>query len=409
MNNTFIALLVFLSFVASLTSTHVFASAEHDQTEQAQKQGPHGGFLLTNEKLTLELKLQEFAGKVELRLYGYEQNQPVDINDLSIEMNLKRLVEAPQKIQFTRENGYIVSTQPINEPHSFALFITANYKGERVIFEYTQHEGRTVLSERAIEGAGIKTEIAQSGEVDISDTLFGVIAPTQHGTVEIMAPYTGLISDIFVSIGQTVQKGEVLASVTNRETLQNYSIKSPISGVVTEQYLKRGELASARALMQVVNLDKVWVELSAFPENIENLAIGQSATVYDLHHHLNAQGKVFFIAPMMTGGHIARARIELNNPDGHWRPGMHVNSDVSIDKVNARVRVKPEAIQEFNGMTSVFVRKNSVFEVRPVTLGAKSSEWVEVIAGLSPGSEYVTTNSYVIKADILKSGASHAH
>jgi len=50
-----------------------------------------------------------------------------------------------------------------------------------------------------------------------------------------------------------------------------------------------------------------------------------------------------------------------------------------------------------------------VFEVRPVTLGAKNSEWVEVIAGLSPGSEYVTVNSYVIKADILKSGASHAH
>jgi cobalt-zinc-cadmium efflux system membrane fusion protein len=266
-----------------------------------------------------------------------------------------------------------------------------------------------MLSERVVKGAGIETQIAKSGEVDISDTLFGVIAPTQHGTVEVMAPYTGLISDIFVSIGQKVQKGEVLASVTNRETLQNYSIKSPISGVVTEQYLKRGELASTRALMQVVNLDKVWVELSAFPENIENLAIGQSATVYDLHHHLNAQGKVFFIAPMMTGGHIARARIELNNPDGHWRPGMHVNSDVSIDKVNANVRVKPEAIQEFNGMASVFVRKNSVFEVRPVTLGAKSSEWVEVIAGLSPGSEYVTTNSYVIKADILKSGASHAH
>ncbi|WP_413400739.1 efflux RND transporter periplasmic adaptor subunit [Pseudoalteromonas sp. KJ71-7] len=409
MNNTFIALLVFLSFVASLTSTHVFASAEHGQMQQTQKQGPHGGFLLTNERLTLELKLQELAGKVELRVYGYEQKQPVDINDLSIEMNLKRLVEAPQKIQFTRENEYLVSTQPINEPHSFELFIAANYKGERVSFEYTQHEGRTVLSERVVKGAGIETQIAKSGEIDISDTLFGVIAPTQHGTVEVMAPYTGLISDIFVSIGQTVQKGEVLASVINRETLQNYSIKSPISGVVTEQYLKRGELASTRALMQVVNLDKVWVELSAFPENIENLAIGQSATVYDLHHHLNAQGKVFFIAPMMTGGHIARARIELNNPDGHWRPGMHVNSDVSIDKVNARVRVKPEAIQEFNGMASVFVRKNSVFEVRPVTLGAKSSEWVEVIAGLSPGSEYVTTNSYVIKADILKSGASHAH
>jgi cobalt-zinc-cadmium efflux system membrane fusion protein len=47
--------------------------------------------------------------------------------------------------------------------------------------------------------------------------------------------------------------------------------------------------------------------------------------------------------------------------------------------------------------------------VRPVKLGAKNSEWVEVLQGLSPNSEYVTQNSYVIKADILKSGASHSH
>ncbi|MBE0420279.1 efflux RND transporter periplasmic adaptor subunit [Pseudoalteromonas nigrifaciens] len=415
MNKNIIALLVSLSLAGSVLSTDVFASAEHGEsghkeTEQhEQKQGPHGGFLLVDPKLTLELKLQEFAGDVELRIYAYKQSKPINISDLNITMSLKRLVEAPQNIQFSAEGDYLVSTQSINEPHSFVLAVTANYNGESISYEYEQHEGRTTLTERAIERAGIKTEIAQSGEVDITDTLFGVIAPTQHGTVEVMAPYTGLISDIFVSIGQSVKKGEALVSITNRETLQNYTIKSPISGVVTEQYLKRGELASTSALMQVVNFDKVWVELSAFPENIEKLAIGQSAKVYDLHHHLNTQGKVFFIAPMMTGGHIARARIELNNPNGHWRPGMHINSDVSVAKINASVRVKPHAIQEFNGQTSVFVRKNNVFEVRPVTLGAKNSEWVEVLTGLNAGSEYVTDNSYVIKADILKSGASHAH
>jgi cobalt-zinc-cadmium efflux system membrane fusion protein len=57
----------------------------------------------------------------------------------------------------------------------------------------------------------------------------------------------------------------------------------------------------------------------------------------------------------------------------------------------------------------VFIKSGNVFEVRPVKLGAKNSEWVEVLEGLSPNSEYVTENSYVIKADILKSGASHSH
>ena len=131
--------------------------------------------------------------------------------------------------------------------------------------------------------------------------------------------------------------------------------------------------------------------------------------MYDLHHHLNAQGEVFFIAPMMSGGHIARARVELKNPDGHWRPGMHVNSDISTANINAAVRVKATAVQEFNGKPSVFIKSGNVFEVRPVKLGAKNSEWVEVLEGLSVNSEYVTENSYVIKADILKSGASHSH
>ena len=88
---------------------------------------------------------------------------------------------------------------------------------------------------------------------------------------------------------------------------------------------------------------------------------------------------------------------------------MHVNSDISTANINAAVRVKATAIQEFNGKSSVFIKSGNVFEVRPVKLGSKNSEWVEVLEGLSVNSEYVTENSYVIKADILKSGASHSH
>ena len=42
-------------------------------------------------------------------------------------------------------------------------------------------------------------------------------------------------------------------------------------------------------------------------------------------------------------------------------------------------------------------------------LGRQDDEWVEVLGGLAPGTRYVTTNSYVLKADVEKSGASHDH
>ena len=409
MNKTLIALLITQLLTLPFLSSMAMASDDNHEEgheDEHQEKGPHGGFLLTNNALDLELKLTQFAGNTELRIYGFNNNKAVDIKQLDVTINVQRLSEAPQLIRFKAEDDYLVSTVSVNEPHSFKLDVMARYKGAEINYHYEQEEGRTTLSEKAIERAGIKTDIAKAGSVELTDTLFGVIASTAQSTVEVMAPYTGLVNDIFVSIGQNVKKGDKLASITNRETLQNYTIKSPITGVITEQYLKRGELASS-ALMQIVNLETVWVELSAFPDNIEKLAIGQSATVYDLHHHLNAQGEVFYIAPMMSGGHIAR--IELKNPDGHWRPGMHVNSDISTAKVDAAVRVKAIAVQEFNGKPSVFIKSGNVFEVRPVKLGAKNSQWVEVLEGLSPNSEYVTENSYVIKADILKSGASHSH
>jgi len=57
----------------------------------------------------------------------------------------------------------------------------------------------------------------------------------------------------------------------------------------------------------------------------------------------------------------------------------------------------------------VFARFGDTYEVRMLELGRANPEWVEVLGGLAPGTEYVTTNSYLIKADIEKSGASHDH
>jgi cobalt-zinc-cadmium efflux system membrane fusion protein len=42
-------------------------------------------------------------------------------------------------------------------------------------------------------------------------------------------------------------------------------------------------------------------------------------------------------------------------------------------------------------------------------IGRRSAEWTEVLGGIDPGEVYVTSNSYLIKADIEKSGASHDH
>ena len=71
--------------------------------------------------------------------------------------------------------------------------------------------------------------------------------------------------------------------------------------------------------------------------------------------------------------------------------------------------IKASALQSFRDMPVVFAKYGNEFEVRMVELGESNGDTIEVLGGLKPGTEYVTGNSFLIKADILKDGASHDH
>ena len=103
------------------------------------------------------------------------------------------------------------------------------------------------------------------------------------------------------------------------------------------------------------------------------------------------------------------ARVELPNPDGAWRPGLFVTGDVIVEEGEVPVAVKAEALQTYRDWTVVFVREGDVFEVRPVELGRRDQTSVEILSGVESGQQYAASNSFVVKAELGKAGASHDH
>jgi cobalt-zinc-cadmium efflux system membrane fusion protein len=75
----------------------------------------------------------------------------------------------------------------------------------------------------------------------------------------------------------------------------------------------------------------------------------------------------------------------------------------------ATLVVANSALQTFRDFTVVYAQVGDVYEVRMLQLGVSDGEHTEVIGGIDAGTRYVTDNSYLIKADIEKSGASHDH
>jgi cobalt-zinc-cadmium efflux system membrane fusion protein len=402
-------LLIYTTLCLAGFSSAVMASGENSG-QAAPQEGPHGGRLLSDERgLALEITIFEQGIPPEMRVFAYRDKRPLDPSELTVNVQLDRLGGAVDQLEFIAEQDYLVSDGVVAEPHSFDVSVRASAQGQSYQWQYDNHEGRTEISERQQQLAELATERAGPMTLVSSDTLFGVIAPVADQIFRVNAPYPGIVESVHVNMGDKISKGQKVATLRNTQTLQSYTVSSPAGGEVTARLVNAGDRSDTGPLLEITDLSQVWVELSAFPENIEKLAPGQAVTVYDLHHHEVAQSTISYISPAMTGGHIARARATIPNPDGHWRPGMHLKADVETERRDVPLAIHNSALQTFRGMPVVFARYGNTFEVRMVELGATTDEYSEVLGGLKPGTEYVTTNSFIIKADVLKDGASHDH
>lgn len=90
-------------------------------------------------------------------------------------------------------------------------------------------------------------------------------------------------------------------------------------------------------------------------------------------------------------------------------PGDLVQGQIDVEKIEVPLAVDNRGLQSFRNWTVVFIKVGDTYEIRPLKLGLSDGRYTEILIGLNPGDNYVVENSYLIKADIEKSGASHDH
>jgi cobalt-zinc-cadmium efflux system membrane fusion protein len=74
--------------------------------------------------------------------------------------------------------------------------------------------------------------------------------------------------------------------------------------------------------------------------------------------------------------------------------------------------VPDEAVQTVEGQPTVFVPvpgEPNTFAPRPVKVGRVAVGYVPILDGLAEGDQVVTSGTFILKADLAKSGAAHEH
>jgi cobalt-zinc-cadmium efflux system membrane fusion protein len=328
-----------------------------------------------------------------------------------VQATLTRLGGIQDHITFSPKGDFQLSSQEIGEPHSFDVSVTVNFNGKNFAWSYPSYEGRTTLASDVAAESGIATDKAQAQTIQRTIRMRGKITASEHRIAHIIPRFAGIVKEGRKHIGDPVAKGEVLAIIESNQSLQPYEVKSQIEGTVINGHLIVGEFVPENQWVYIVaNLSEVWADFFVPLEELGSVKVGQEVLVKGATGNDTFKGTVDYVAPYADEKAQSQlVRVVLPNENMRLVPGMFVTGDLVVSRENVPVAVRREALQTFSKWTVVFAKYGDTYEIRPLQLGATDTEWAEVRSGLSAGTEYVTKNSFTIKADILKHGASHDH
>ncbi|WP_292619207.1 efflux RND transporter periplasmic adaptor subunit, partial [Nitrobacter sp. 62-23] len=190
-------------------------------------------------------------------------------------------------------------------------------------------------------------------------------------------------------------------------SLRRQDVRSPISGRVAERKVELGTAVGRDSLetelFVVVDLSRVWVELSVASSDLPLIKEGQQVKISARGLTETATGKIVFVSPLVDKDtRTARVVAEMQNPDRMWRPGSFVTAAIALNERTVPLVVPATAIQKLDGQPIVFVRTKDGFEKRDVVLGEREDQTVEIVSGLTPGEAIAATNTFPLKAELSK-------
>jgi RND family efflux transporter MFP subunit len=192
-----------------------------------------------------------------------------------------------------------------------------------------------------------------------------------------------------------------------------HMIRAPITGVVTKVNKNLGEqVAAGEPILEITNLDTVWVEAPIFERDLGLLAKNTRASFTTAAF----SGQEFSGTVVDTGKVVDESKraatvvFSVPNREHALRIGMQADVRLDAGESVTAMMIPREAVVEDEGKKIVYVLlSGEEFQRRVVKLGPESGDKVAVLEGLKAGERVVTQGALQLKLHELNPGEGPAH
>ena len=225
------------------------------------------------------------------------------------------------------------------------------------------------------------------------------------------------IEDIAAKKDVTEAKARLQQAEKNRALYQNiplqkvqaakyFNLISPISGVVGNyNYAVGSFINSGETLLQVTNLNKVFVEAQLFASDAAQLKTVEKITAFSniLNDSTPYILKLISTAQSVNGDNQSQKVIfEILNPASKFKIGENININIFSKTGSKQLVIPSDAVAEISGKPAVFVKdKAEQYSISFISKGSTNEKFTTIIKGVEEGERVVTANVYQMKSIYL--------
>lgn len=177
-------------------------------------------------------------------------------------------------------------------------------------------------------------------------------------------------------------------------------IRSPISGVVNDKFMNRGEMTSPGApIFNIIDISTVKISAGLPEMYVPKIKKGQNVIVtIDVIPGAEFEGKVNYIAPSLSGtSRTFEIEVLIKNHDRILKPGMSANVQIAEYTDNNAVVIPQDLIIDYGEEQYVFVLEGDTAKKRVVKIGDRNQNMVLILSGINPGDKIITEGYQSVK------------
>lgn len=204
-----------------------------------------------------------------------------------------------------------------------------------------------------------------------------------------------------------ISEDQINRIVQNGQALEQFTITADVGGIVTEKMVELGDYVErGMPLYEIADLSTVWVVFDIYENEMAWIEEGSTVEFTVASYPGETfEGEVDFIDPLVDRQtRVARARVEIDNPNGRLKPGMFVSGVIQnpLKSVSQEIAVPRSAVLWTGPRSVVYVKQNSgdrtTFALREVVLGPSLGNSYIINEGLQVGEEIVVNGAFTVDA-----------